>query len=87
MKTGECVMKTLITALAVILATSAVAKTQRTKAARIQPYNSGTQPYNSGTQVNNAFCQFHYAHTDPDPRIRLQILRDCRFWESPGDGR
>jgi hypothetical protein len=69
-------MKTLITALAVsaILATSAVAKTQRTKAARVQPNNSAAQ-------VNNAFCQFHYAHADPDPRIRLQLLRDCRSHE------
>ena len=67
-------MKTLIIALAVtaILATSAVAKTQRTKAARIQPKNSVT------TQVNNAFCHFRYAHADPDPRIQLQLLRDCR---------
>ena len=66
-------MKTLITGLAVtaILATSAVAKTQRTKAVR-------TQPNNSATQVNNAFCHFNYAHADPDPRIRFMLLRDCR---------
>jgi hypothetical protein len=73
-------MKTLITALAVILATSAVAKTERTKAVHIQANNAGTQ-------VNNAYCQFRHAHADPDPRIRLQILRDCRFWEGGGDGR
>jgi hypothetical protein len=66
-------MKTLITALAVtaIIATSAVAKTQRTKEAR-------NQPNNAATQVNNAFCHFHHAHADPDPRVRLQLLRDCR---------
>jgi hypothetical protein len=70
---GEFVMKTLITAMAVtaILATSAVAKTQRTKQAR-------NQPNNSVTQVNNAFCHFNHAHADPDPRIRFMLLRDCR---------
>jgi hypothetical protein len=66
-------MKTLIavSALTAILATSAVAKTERAKAVRVQPNNSVTQ-------VNNAFCHFHHAHADPDPRIRLQLLRDCR---------
>ncbi len=66
-------MKTLVTALAVtaILAAPVVAKTQRTKDAR-------NQPNNAPAQVNSAFCQFHHVHADPDPRIRLQILRDCR---------
>jgi len=66
-------MKTLVTALAVtaILATSAIAKTRRPKEAH-------TQPNNSLTQVNNAFCHFRYVHADPDPRVRLQLLRDCR---------
>jgi hypothetical protein len=69
-------MKTLMTAFAVtaILATYAVAKTQRPKEARAQPNNSVSN-------VNNAFCHFRYAHGDPDPRIRLQLLRDCRFHE------
>ena len=74
-------MKTLNTALAVtaMLATSAVAKPQqRTKAVRAQANNSVVQ----GNQVNSAFCQYHHAHADPDPRIRLQLLRDCRSYES-----
>ena len=63
-------MKTLIAALALtaILATSTVAKTQRTKEARIQPDNSVVQ-------LNDSHC---HARTDPDPRIQFQMLRDRR---------
>jgi hypothetical protein len=83
-------MKTMITVLAVtaMLATSAVAKTQRTKEVRIQPNNSlshNSVSPNSGTQLNHN-CRFHNGQTDPDPRVRLQLVRDCRFWEFPGDG-
>jgi hypothetical protein len=65
-------MKTLITALALttILATSTVAKTQRTKEARIQPNNSVVQ-------LNDSYC---HARTDPDPRIQFQMLRDRRHY-------
>src|ERR1700730_5170476 len=77
------VMKTLITALAVtaILATSAVAKTQRTKEARIQPNNSlshNSVSRNPVARLNASYCQFQHGETDPDPRIRLQLVRDCR---------
>jgi hypothetical protein len=78
-------MKTLITALAVtaILATPAAAKTQRTKEARIQAnsvsYNSVNR--SSGTQLNHN-CRFPDGETDPDPRIRLQLVRDCRDHEN-----
>ena len=81
-------MKTLITALAVtaILATSAVAKTQRTRAAHVQPnntvsHNSVSHNSNSGTMLNHN-CRFHDGETDPDPRIRLQLVRDCRDYEN-----
>jgi hypothetical protein len=72
-------MKTVITALAVtaILATSAVAKTQRTNQARIQTDNTVAE-------FNNSYCHYHYAHTDPHPRIRLQLRRDCKNYESSG---
>jgi hypothetical protein len=72
-------MKTLITALAVtaILATSAVAKTERTRAAHIQHNNTVSHNSNSGTMLNHN-CRFHDGETDPDPRIRLQLVRDCR---------
>jgi hypothetical protein len=72
-------MKTLISALAVaaILATSAVAKTQRTKEAR-------NQPDNAAAEFNNSYCHYHYAQTDPDQRIRLQLRRDCKNYESSG---
>ena len=73
-------MKALITALAVtaMLATAAVAKPQRTKAVRAQPNNAVVQ----ANSVNNAFCHYRHAHADPDPRVRLQLLRDCRSYES-----
>ena len=77
-------MKALITALAVtaILATSAVAKTQRPKEVRVQPNNSVSQnavePKPTGI---NSFCRFDHGETDPDPRIRFQLARDCREWE------
>ena len=76
-------MKTLITALAVtaILATSAVAKTQRTKA-HIQHNNSVS--HNSETQLNHN-CHFHNGETDPDPRIRLQLVRDCKSYEEDSE--
>jgi hypothetical protein len=77
-------MKTLITALAVttILATSATAKTPRTKEVRIQPSNSVSHNAvrRSLTQIN-PFCRFDRGETDPDPRIRFQLARDCRDWE------
>jgi hypothetical protein len=64
-------MKTLITAMALnmILATSTVASTPRTKAARI--------PNDSVVQLNNSYC---HARTDPDPRIRFQMLRERRHY-------
>jgi hypothetical protein len=78
-------MKTLITALAVtaIFATSAVAKTARTKEVRVHP-NTNTLSHNavrrSPTQINS-YCRFDRGETDPDPRIVLQLHRDCRDWE------
>jgi hypothetical protein len=78
-------MKTLITALAVtaMLATSAVAKTQRTREVRAQHINSlshNTVSRNSVTQIGS-YCRFEHGETDPDPRIRLQLWRDCREHE------
>ena len=82
-------MKTLITALALtaILATSAVAKTPRHKEVRVQPnsllshnpasHNAVTR---NPTQINSS-CHFEHGETDPDPRIVLQLHRDCRDWE------
>jgi hypothetical protein len=80
-------MKTLITALAVIatLATSAVAKTPRTRTAHVQPNNSVTHnsvSHGSGMGMLNHNCRFHDGETDPDPRIRLQLVRDCREHEN-----
>jgi hypothetical protein len=74
----------VITTLAVtaILATSAVAKTQRTKDAHIPPSNSlhHSVSRNPVTQFDT-YCHFHSGETDPDPRIRLQLTRDCRDHE------
>jgi hypothetical protein len=78
-------MKTLVTALAVtaILATSAVAKTQRTKA-HIQPNTSvshNSVSHNSGTQLHHN-CRFEHGETDPDSQVRLYMVRDCREHEN-----
>jgi hypothetical protein len=84
---GRIVMKTLITALAVtaLLATSAVAKTPRNKEVRVQPNNSVSRKSvsrNPVAQINAAYCRFEHGETDPDPRIRLQLARDCREHEN-----
>ena len=77
-------MKTLITTLALtaILATCAVAKTQRPKEVRVQHNNSVTHNAvtRSPTQINSS-CRFEHGETDPDRRIVLQLHRDCRDWE------
>jgi hypothetical protein len=75
-------MKILITVLAVaaMLATSAVAKTQRTNTTR-HLNNSVVHLKNSPEQGELSYCHFHLAHTDPDPQVRLNILRDCRDHE------
>jgi hypothetical protein len=68
--------------LTAILATSATAKTQRPKEVRVQPNNSVSHNAvrRSPTQINS-YCRFDRGETDPDPRIRLQLARDCRDWE------
>jgi hypothetical protein len=77
-------MKTMITALAVtaILATSAVAKTQRLKEVRVRHNNtvSHNAVKRSFTGINS-YCRFDRGETDPDRRIVLQLHRDCRDWE------
>jgi hypothetical protein len=74
-------MKTLIIALAVtaMLATCAVAKTPRTKTARIYPSNSVVHLNRSPEQGELSYCRFtfHLPHSDPDPQVRLNIARDC----------
>lgn len=75
-------MKTLITALAVtaILATSAAAKTQKTRATHVHPNTSVVQ--HSVVQHADSLCGFYYPQTDPDPHVRSQLLRDCKNYES-----
>jgi hypothetical protein len=74
-------MKTVVTTLAAIaiLATSAIAKTERKKIAPLHPNNSVTRI--SATQFNDFYCHLHYGQTDPDPRVRLQLVRDCHYWD------
>jgi hypothetical protein len=76
-------MKTLITALAVtaILTTSVVAQTprNRTKEVRVQHNNSLSHNAVSRSPAQiNSYCRFEHGEADPDPRIRLQLARDCR---------
>jgi hypothetical protein len=77
-------MKTVITALALtaILATSAVAKTPRPKEVRVQ-HNTfvSHNAVSRSPRGINLYCRFDRGETDPDPRIRLQLARDCRDWE------
>ena len=80
-------MKTLITALAVtaILTTSVVAQTarNRNKEVRIQQntlLSRNAVNRNPVAQIKS-HCRFEHGETDPDPRIRLQLARDCREWE------
>jgi hypothetical protein len=66
-------MKTLIATLAIasILATSAIAKSERSRAIPVEPTNS-------------VVCG-RIILTDPDPGIRAGFLRDCSHYESPGN--
>jgi hypothetical protein len=75
---GDVVMKTVVTTLAIIafLATSALAKTERTKISAPQSRSSITRIF--AIRLTDFYC---YGQTDPDPRVRLQLLRDCRYWE------
>jgi len=74
-------MNTVITALVftAILATSALAKNERTITERPRPNNS--VPLTSVNHHNNSYCRFHHREADPDPRVWLQIVRDCKHWE------
>jgi hypothetical protein len=77
-------MKTLITALAVtaLLATSAVAKIARTKEVRVQHINTVSYKAVKRSFAGiNSYCRFERGETDPDPRVRFQLARDCREWE------
>jgi hypothetical protein len=75
-------MKTLTTAIALtaILATSAVAKTERTRPAHTRVNNVVSHNSVSPRPVAqfDSYCHFNSGETDPDPRIRLQLARDCR---------
>jgi hypothetical protein len=73
-------MKILMAALAVafLLATSAVAEAAQTRASRVEPNNSVIQH-------NDYLCASHHARTDPDPRIRFELRRDCHHHLGHGD--
>jgi hypothetical protein len=86
-------MRTLITALAVtaILAIPAVAKTERTRAVHIQPnhvvsHNSVNHnpvaQLNASSRIRASYCHFHDGEADPDPQVRLSMMRDCREYEN-----
>ena len=78
-------MKTLITALAVtvILATSAIAKTERTKHVHVQPNNpvSHNSVSHNPNRINASWCHFRHPEFDPDPRVRSEVARDCKEHE------
>jgi hypothetical protein len=81
------VMKTMITALAVtaILSTSVVAQTarNRNKEVRVQQntlLSRNAVSRNPVAQIKS-HCRFEHGETDPDPRVRLELARDCRWYE------
>ena len=58
-----------------------LAKTQR--AVRVQTNNSLSRNavrHNRLTGINS-YCHFEHRETDPDPRVRLQVARDCKWYE------
>jgi hypothetical protein len=60
-------------AIASILATSAVAKVERSPASRVEPVNSA---------IENSVTCGRAVLTDPDTRIRSALLRDCAHYNS-----
>jgi hypothetical protein len=86
-------MKTVITALAVttMLAVPAAAKTERTRAAHVQPnhvlsHNSVSHnpvaELKASSQIKASHCHFHDGEADPDSQVRLYIMRDCKEHEN-----
>jgi hypothetical protein len=88
-------MKTLITALAVavttMLAIPAAAKTERTRAAHVQPnhvlsrnsvsHNPAAE-LTASSQIRASHCRFRDGEADPDSQVRLYVVRDCREHEN-----
>ena len=58
-----------------------LAKTQRT--VRVQPNNTVSHNAASRKRVTqiNSYCRYEHGETDPDRRVRLQLARDCRWYE------
>ena len=82
------VVKTLITALAVtaILTTSVVAQTarNRNKEVRVQHNNllsRNAVSHSSANLIKASHCHFHHGEADPDPQVRLMMMRDCKEHE------
>jgi hypothetical protein len=75
-ETEEFVMKTLTITivLASMIATPAVAKTDRTRTPGVESNQSANELSTS------AYCG-RSVLTDPDPRIRAVFLRDCAYHE------
>jgi hypothetical protein len=86
-------MKTVITALAVTatLAVPAAAKTERTRAAHVQPNHVLSQnsvshnpvaQLKASSQIKASHCHFHDGEADPDSQVRLYMVRDCKEHEN-----
>src|SRR5712671_3498022 len=61
--------------------TGRLAKTQRT----VPVQRKNTVSHNAAsrkrvTQINS-YCRYEHGETDPDRRVRLQLARDCRWYE------
>jgi hypothetical protein len=56
-----------------------LAKTPRT--VRIQPKNTVSHNAASRKRVTQINSNCRYGETDPDPRVRLELARDCKWYE------
>jgi hypothetical protein len=59
--------------------TGRLAKTPRT--VRIQPKNTVSHNAARRKRVTQINSNCRYGETDPDPRVRLELARDCKWYE------
>jgi hypothetical protein len=80
-------MKTLIATftLALVISTSAIAKTEKKSATFGAARNSVTVAPRNSVTVNNSITCGRFVLADPDPAIRAQLVRDCPNYHQGAD--
>ena len=66
----------LPTVISVFGVTTVIAKPHRTK-----EVHTRTHLVQNTEGLTGSYCRFRYGETDPDPRIKFQLIRDCRHDE------